>query len=72
MELNLNKYKLGWQKAEPVERVYAKYDPKNNLPTHDDIFPNQIENEVKALASAVCVTNELNQNLNNFQKELLR
>ena len=33
-ELNLKEEKPGWQKAEPVERVYVKYDPKNNLPTH--------------------------------------
>ena len=36
---------------------YIKYDPKNNLPTHEDILPNQIEKEVKALTSGVCVTN---------------
>ena len=33
-ELNLKEDKPGWQKAKPVERVYVKYDPKNNLPTH--------------------------------------
>ena len=54
--------KPGWQKAEPVERVYVKYDPKNNLPTHKATIPNQIEKEVKALTSDVCVTNEDNQN----------
>ena len=53
--------KPGWQKAEPVERVYVKYDQNNNLPTHEATFPNQIEKEVKALTSAVCVTNEANQ-----------
>ena len=49
--------KPGWQKDEPVERVYAKYDPKNNLPTHEDNLPNHREKEAKALKSAVCVTN---------------
>ena len=33
-ELNLKEDKPGWQKAKPVERVYVKYDPKNNLPNH--------------------------------------
>ena len=33
-ELNLKEDKPGWQKSEPVERVYVKYGPKNNLPTH--------------------------------------
>ena len=49
--------KLGWQKAEPVERVYVKYYPKNNLPTHEDTLPNQREKEAKELKNAVCVTN---------------
>ena len=33
--------KPGWQKAEPVERVYIKYDPNNNLPTLKDTLPNK-------------------------------
>ena len=41
VELNLKEEKPGWQKAEPVERVYVKYDPKNNLPTHEATLPNQ-------------------------------
>ena len=41
-ELNLKEDKPGWQKAEPVERVYIKYDPNNNLPTHEANHPNQI------------------------------
>ena len=56
-ELNLKEDKPGWQKSEPVERVYVKYDPKNNLPTHDATLPNQREKEAKALKNAVCVTN---------------
>ena len=52
--------KPGWQKAEPVQRVYVKYDPKNNLLTHEDIIPNQRYKEVKALEIVVCVTNEAN------------
>ena len=55
--------KPGWQKAKPVERVYVKYDPKNNLPTHEATLPNQREKEAKELKNAVCVTNEANQNL---------
>ena len=70
-ELNLKEDKQGWQKAEHVERVYVKYDPKNNIPTHEATLPNQREKEVKELTSAVCVTNEANQNLNPSQKELL-
>ena len=71
-ELNLKEDKPGWQKAEPVERVYVKYDPKNNLPTHEATLPNQREKEAKALTNAVCVTNEANQNLTPPQKELLQ
>ena len=56
-------YKPGWQKAKPVERVYVKYDPKNNLPTHEANLPNQREKEAQELTNAVCVTNESNQNL---------
>ena len=61
----------GWQKAKPVDKIYIKYDPKNNLPTHEATLPNQIEKEVKALTSDVCVTNDANQNLTPSQKELL-
>ena len=64
--------KPGWQKAKPVERVNVKYDPKNNLPTHKATLPNHIEKDFKALMSAVCVTNEANQNLTPSQKELLQ
>ena len=56
-DLNFKEDNPGWQKVKPVERVYVKYDPKNNLKTHEAILPNQIYKEVKALASAVCVTN---------------
>ena len=49
--------KPGWQKAEPVDRFYIKYDPKNNPPNHGDIIPNQREKESKALTNDVCVTN---------------
>ena len=41
-ELNLKEDKPGFQKAETVERVYVKYDPKKNLPTHEATLPNQI------------------------------
>ena len=63
VDLNLKKDKSGWHKDKPVERVDVKYDPNNNIPTHEDILTNQIEKEVKALASDFCVTNEANQNL---------
>ena len=39
-ELNLKENTLGWQKAEPVDRVYVKYDPKNKLTTHEATIPN--------------------------------
>ena len=55
--------KPGWQKAKHVERVSVKYEPKNKLPNHKATLPNQIEKEVQALTSAICVTNEANQNL---------
>ena len=66
------------QNSEPVERFYLKYDPKNNLPTHEDTLPNQntlanqIDNEVKIFASAVYVNNEANQSLTPSYKELIR
>ena len=72
MEFDLKEDKPGWQNASPIERVYVKYDPNNNLPTHEVSIPNQRYQEVKALASAVCVTNEANQNLTLSQKQLLR
>ena len=62
--------KPGWQKSKPVERFYVKYDPKNNLTTHEATLPNQREKEAKALTNAVCVTKEANQNLTPSQKEL--
>ena len=40
-ELNFKEDKTGWQKAEPVEFLYIKYDPNKNLPTHKAITPNQ-------------------------------
>ena len=71
-ELNFKEDKPGWQKAKPVERIYVKYDPNTNLPTHKYILPNQIEKEVNALTSSIRVTNEANQNLTPSQKELLQ
>ena len=52
-----------------MERVYVKYEPKNNLPTHEDTLPNHREKEAKALTNAVCVTNEANQNFTLSVKE---
>ena len=71
-ELNLKEENPVWQKVKPVERVYVKYDPKNNLPTHESTLPNHIEKEFKELASDVCVTNEANQNFTHSQKEQLQ
>ena len=62
--------KPGWQNDEPVERFYVNYDPKNNLPTHEANLPKQREKDAKALKSAVCVTDEANQNLTPSPKEL--
>ena len=56
-DLNLKEKNSGWQKAEPVERFYFKYDPKKNLPTHESTIPNHREKEVKSLASSIFVTN---------------
>ena len=71
-ELNFKEENPDWKKAEPVQRVYIKYDPNENLPTYKDTLNKQIEKEFKALTSAVCVTNEANQKLTSSQKELLR
>ena len=59
-ELNFKEENPGLQEAEPVERFYVKYYPKNNLPTHEATLPNQREKEAKALANSVCVTNKAN------------
>ena len=40
-----------------MERFYIKYNPKNKLPTHETILPNQREKKFKSLESAVFVTN---------------
>ena len=44
-------------------RVYTNNEPEKNLPTHEDILPNQRDKEFKALASAFCVSNKLTGNL---------
>ena len=63
MEINLKEDKPGWQKAEPVKKVYIKYDPKNNFPTREATLPNKRDKEFKALESYVSVSNEANQSL---------
>ena len=70
-ELNLKEENPGFQKDEPVERVYVKYDPKNNLSTHETNLPNQIDKEFKSLVSYFWVTNKANKNLTPSQKQLL-
>ena len=67
-KLNSKEKKLVRKETAHVEKVYIKYDSKNNLPTHKYILPNQREKEVKVLESAVCVTNGDNQNLPTSQK----
>ena len=71
-EINLKEYNPGCQKAKPVEKVYIKFDPNKNLPTHESILPNHKEKCVKVLKSDVCVTYEANQNLTLSYKELLQ
>ena len=46
-----------------MERSYIKYDPKNDLPTHEAILPNQRDKYFKELEITFCVTNEPKQNL---------
>ena len=72
MDLNLKEDKPGWQKAEPMERVYIKYDTKKNLTAHEAILSNHREKEFNAFSSALCVTNKDNQNLTPSQKYLLQ
>ena len=72
MDLNLKEDKKCWQKSEPVERVYIKYDPSNNLTTHKAIITDQRDKDIKALARTVYVTNEDSHNLTTSQTELLR
>ena len=40
-ELNLKEDNPGWQKAEPIEKVYIKNERKENLTTHEANLPNQ-------------------------------
>ena len=62
--------KLGWQKAEPVENFYAKYDPNKTPPNHEATIPNQIEKEVKAFSSDLCVTNEAKKKPHSFTERV--
>ena len=39
--INLKEENPGWKKAKPVETVYIKYEPENNLPDHEYILPKQ-------------------------------
>ena len=68
VEPNLKEDKLSWQKTKIVQKFQVKYEPKNNLPTHEAILPNQGQKEDKALASTICVTNKANQNLTSLYK----
>ena len=55
-----------------MNRIYIKYDRENKLPNNEANIINQREKEVKALSSALCVTNKANHNLTCSHKELLR
>ena len=68
----MKEYKPGWKNTEPMERVYIKYDPNNNLPTHEAIIRNHIDKEANALEISLCVTDDANQNITPSYKELLR
>ena len=63
MEINLTEYRPVWNKINPVERVYIKYESNKTLPNHKNIIHNQIYKEVKAIGSNGFVNNEANQNL---------
>ena len=54
-----------------MERIYIKYEPNNNLPTHKIFSLTRDIRRAKKLESAVCVTNKSNHNLNLSQKEIL-
>ena len=43
-KLNLNEDIPGCHKVKPLDMVHLNYEPKNNLPTHEDIIRNQREN----------------------------
>ena len=53
-------------------RVCIKYDPNKKLPTHKSLIPNQIGNDIKAMAINELPTNKSNQNLTTSQKYLLQ
>ena len=42
VEIILTEYKPFWNKINPVERVYIKYEPNKTLPTHKALMHNQI------------------------------
>ena len=71
-EINLKDNYPGWQKPGHLKRLYIKYDPKNNLPTHKFNLPKQIYKEVKLLENIICVTIDAKQNLTPSQKEVLQ
>ena len=44
-DLNLKEENTDWNKEKLVERVHIKYEPNNNLPTHENLITNQIFKE---------------------------
>ena len=60
-EVILKDDKPGWQKSEPVERVYVKYDPNFNLPTDQATLTNQRDNKVKVFTSSVWLSSLVTQ-----------
>ena len=56
MKLNLKEDNIGCHNSEPVERLYIKYNPKNNLPTHEDLFSNHKDKNVKTLSDKIFAT----------------
>ena len=49
VEIKLIEYKPVWQKLNPVERVYIRYESNKNLPTHKALIHEQIYKEFKAM-----------------------
>ena len=70
--INLKEYKTGWKKYKPMDRVYIKFYPNNNLPTHEVILPKKIEKDFKALTRVVRANNMANKKLTPPKKEILQ
>ena len=71
-KLDFKAHVPGWQEHPPLSSCTIKYHPRTNLPVMTGYLPMKTDTAEKVLHSAVCVTEESNQNLTPSQRELLK